>query len=306
MRILISGGAGFIGSHLCDYLLKKRNKVICLDNLLTGRKENIVHLLKNKNFKFIKQDVSEKFSLSGRVDAICHLASAASPKDYLKFPVETLKAGSIGTLNLLRLAKKKKAVFLLASTSEVYGDPKISPQREDYWGNVNSIGPRAVYDEAKRFSEALVMAFYRKHSLEIRIARIFNTYGPRMKKDDGRVIPAFIDQALKNKPLTVFGKGNQTRSFCYVSDLIEGLYKLLRAKETGPINLGNSFEMKIIDLAKLIIKLTRSKSSLTYQVLPIDDPKCRRPDIKKAKKLLSWQPEINLEQGLQKTITWFK
>ncbi len=220
--------------------------------------------------------------------------------------METLKAGSIGTFNLLKLAKKKKAIFLLASTSEVYGDPKISPQREDYWGNVNSIGPRSCYDEAKRFSEALVMAFYRKYNLKTRIARIFNTHGPRMKKDDGRVIPAFIDQALKNKPLTVFGKGNQTRSFCYVSDLIEGMYKLLRSKEIQPVNLGNPFEMKIIDLAKLIIKLTKSKSFLAYQPLPVDDPKCRCPDIKKAKKLLNWQPKIGLEDGLQKTIAWFK
>jgi len=306
MKVLISGGAGFIGSHLCDYLLKKGDKVICFDNLLTGRKENIAHLLKNKNFKFIKQDITEKFSLSGRVDAICHLASAASPKDYLKFPVETLKAGSIGTLNLLELARKKKAVFLLASTSEVYGDPKISPQREDYRGNVNSIGPRSSYDEAKRFSEALVMAFHRKCGLKIRIARIFNTYGPRMKKDDGRVIPAFIDQALKNKPLTVFGKGNQTRSFCYISDLIEGIYKLLRSKEAKPVNLGNPFEMKIIDLAKLIIKLTKSKSSLTYQPLPIDDPKCRCPDIEKARRILNWQPKIDLEDGLKRTICFCK
>ncbi len=314
MRVLISGGAGFIGSHLCDYLLKKGDKVICLDNLLTGKKENINHLLKDKNFKFINQDITEDFSFPGKIDAICHLASAASPKDYLKFPIETLKAGSAGTLNLLELSRKKKAIFLLASTSEVYGDPKISPQKEDYRGNVNCIGPRSCYDEAKRFAEALTIAYHRKHSLEVRIARIFNTYGPRMKKDDGRVIPTFICQSLKNEPLTVFGKGNQTRSFCYISDLIEGLYTLLitpdlirgRARINEPVNLGNPSELKIIGLAKKVIALSKSKSSLTYKPLPVDDPRRRCPDIKRAKELLGWQPKVNLEEGLKRTITWFK
>ncbi|MCK4244470.1 MAG: GDP-mannose 4,6-dehydratase, partial [Candidatus Omnitrophica bacterium] len=259
-----------------------------------------------KNFSFARTDITQRFSLPGRVDAICHLASAASPKDYLKFPLETLKAGSAGTLNLLELARKKRAIFLLASTSEVYGDPKVSPQRENYWGNVNCIGPRSCYDEAKRFSEALTIAYHRKYSLEVRIARIFNTFGPRMKGNDGRAIPTFIGQSLKNEDLTVFGKGDQTRSFCYISDLIEGIYRLLKSKEPRPINLGNPSEMKIVDLAKKVIALSKSKSSLVYKPLPVDDPKRRCPDIKRAKELLGWQPKVNLEEGLKRTIAWFR
>ena len=303
---LITGGAGFLGSHLCDRFLKEGYKVICMDNLITGRLANISHLEADPNFKFIKHNVSEHIDLTGDVDIILHFASPASPIDYLMYPIPTLKVGSLGTHNALGVAKAKKARFLLASTSEVYGDPKVNPQPESYYGNVNCIGPRGVYDEAKRFAEAITMAYHKAHGLDTRIVRIFNTYGPRMRKKDGRVIPNFITQALNNEPITVYGKGNQTRSLCFVSDLIEGIFRLSQSDEHYPVNIGNPHELKIIDLAKLIIKFTNSKSKIIYNPLPADDPKLRQPDITKAKKLLNWLPEVDLEKGLKETIEWFK
>ncbi|MFC1546805.1 UDP-glucuronic acid decarboxylase family protein [bacterium] len=305
MRILVTGGAGFIGSHLCDYLLDKGHTVICADNFITGNRKNIKHNLKNKSFKFIKQDVIKPFTVSGKLDAVMHFASPASPVDYLEKPLETLQAGSIAAHNLLDLAKKKKAVFFLASTSEVYGDPKEHPQSETYWGNVNPIGPRSVYDEAKRYAEAVTMAYHRYYKLNTKIVRIFNTYGERMKADDGRAIPNFICQALRGKPFTVFGSGSQTRSFCYVKDLVRGIYKLLLSKEVKPVNLGNPIEMSLKELALYIKKLTKSKSKIIYKSLPIDDPKVRRPNISKAKKILEWRPSVNIEEGLNRTINWF-
>jgi len=305
MRILITGGAGFLGSHLCDYLLNKGHEVICMDNLITGRIENISHIHSEK-FKFYKYDVTEFIYVEGKIDFILHFASPASPIDYIKYPIQTLKVGALGTHKTLGLAKYKKASYLLASTSEVYGDPLISPQSEDYWGNVNPTGPRGVYDEAKRFAEALVMAYHSIHYLDTRIARIFNTYGERMQLHDGRVVPTFISQALKNEPLTVFGDGRQTRSFCYVSDLMEGIYKLMGSNCHEPVNLGNPDEMTILEFAEKIIKITNSKSKIVYEVLPQDDPKQRRPDITKAKELLGWQPQISFEEGITKTINWFK
>lgn len=306
MRIVITGGAGFIGSHLCDYFIKKNHYVICLDNLITGNLKNIEHLFGNERFLFIKHDVTNFIYVPGKVDAVLHFASPASPEDYLKYPIQTLKVGALGTHKALGLAKEKKAIFMLASTSEVYGDPLVSPQNELYWGNVNPIGPRGVYDEAKRFAEAMTMAYYRYHKLPIRIVRIFNTYGPRMRLNDGRVVPTFIYQALKNKPITVYGDGSQTRSFCYVSDLVEGIYKLLFKNIPEPVNLGNPTETKIIDFAYLIKKLTKSKSKIVFRPLPQDDPKQRRPDITKAKKVLNWQPKVSLEKGLNLTIEYFK
>ncbi|MCP3682743.1 MAG: SDR family oxidoreductase [bacterium] len=306
MRVLITGGAGFIGSHLCEFLLKKDMKVVCMDNFVTGKMENVAHLQDNPDFEFIKHDVSNFIELDGDLDFIMHLASPASPIDYLNLPIQTLKVGSLGTHNALGLALKKKARFFLASTSEVYGDPLVHPQPEDYWGNVNPIGPRGVYDEAKRFSEAITMAYHRVHKVDTRIVRIFNTYGPRMRKNDGRVIPAFIDQALNNKPLTVFGEGQQTRSFCYVSDLIEGFYKLLTSKVTVPVNIGNPNEKTIWEMAEKIIAMTESKSTITKNPLPVDDPKTRKPNIKRAKSLLKWEPKVDLDEGLSKTIEWFK
>ncbi|MBN1405946.1 MAG: SDR family oxidoreductase [Candidatus Omnitrophica bacterium] len=305
LKVLITGGAGFIGSHLCDFLIKKGNYVICMDNLITGKKDNIKHLLKNKHFKFIKHDVAEHIRLKEKVNYVLHFASPASPIDYLKYPIKTLKVGSLGTHNALGVAKKCKAKFLLASTSEVYGDPLVNPQPESYWGNVNCTGPRGVYDEAKRFAEAITLAYHRTHGINTKIVRIFNTYGPRMRKHDGRVIPAFIDQALNNKPITVYGDGLQTRSFCYVSDMINGIYKLMNSRFNDPVNIGNPNEMTVLELAKRIIKLTRSKSKVIYKPLPADDPKVRKPDIAKAKVELKWQPEINLQTGLTKTIGWF-
>jgi len=304
--VLITGGAGFIGSHLADLFIAKGYKVICMDNLITGSLDNIKHLRKDKNFAFIKHNVSEHIDLKGRVDYILHFASPASPIDYLKYPIQTLKVGSLGTHNALGLAKAKKAVILLASTSEVYGDPLVNPQPETYWGNVNPIGPRGVYDEAKRFAEAITMAYHRVHKVDTRIVRIFNTYGERMRANDGRAIPNFIGQALKNKPITVYGDGSQTRSFCYVSDLVDGLYKLLMSKESNPVNIGNPNEMSLLKLAKSIIKLTGSRSKIIYKVLPVDDPKVRRPNIAKAKKVLGWRPKVGLERGLLKTIAYFK
>ena len=303
---VVTGGAGFLGSHLCDRLILEGMKVICLDNLLTGRIKNIEHLFSNENFKFIKLDVTNYIHISSKVDYILHFASPASPIDYLKFPIQTLKVGSLGTHKTLGLAKEKQATFLLASTSEVYGDPLIHPQSEDYWGNVNPVGPRGVYDEAKRFAEALTMAYHTYHKLETRIARIFNTYGTRMRLDDGRALPAFISQALKNEDITVFGDGTQTRSFCYVDDLMEGIFRLLLSKENQPVNLGNPNEISIEGFAKEIIQLTNSKSKIVYKELPIDDPKVRQPDISKAKSILGWQPKFNRFDGLRLAIEYFK
>ena len=306
MRILVTGGAGFIGSHLCEYLIDKGHNVICVDNLLTGKMENIEHLLGNEKFAFIKLDVTNYIHIPGKLDAVMHFASPASPIDYQKYPIPTLKVGALGTHKALGLAKEKKAIFMIASTSEVYGDPLVNPQPESYWGNVNPIGPRGVYDEAKRFAEAMTMAYHRYHKLQVRIVRIFNTYGPRMRKDDGRAVPTFITQALKNKPITMFGNGKQTRSFCYISDMVEGLYRLLLSNKNEPVNIGNPREITLNELAKIIIKITNSKSKVVHRPLPVDDPKVRRPDITRAKKFLHWTPKVSLEDGLTKTISWFK
>lgn len=303
---VVTGGAGFIGSHLCERLLYEGFKVICLDNLITGNLENISRLLKDKNFEFVKHDVTKYIQIKGKVSYVLHFASPASPCDYLKLPIQTLKVGSLGTHNSLGLAKLKRAKFLLASTSEVYGDPLVHPQSENYWGNVNPIGVRGVYDEAKRFAEALTMAYHRIHKIDTKIARIFNTYGERMRIDDGRVIPNFIMQALNNQPLTVYGNGMQTRSFCYITDMIEGVLKLMKAKINEPVNLGNPKEFKILELAYLVIKLTQSKSQIVFKPLPKDDPAKRRPDITKAREILKWNPEVDLEEGLLRTIEWFK
>lgn len=305
-RILITGGAGFIGSHLCGLLLRKGYRVICMDNLITGKLENISYLRKDKNFKFVKHNVTQYIDIPGDLHCVLHFASPASPIDYLKYPIQTLKVGSLGTHNALGVAKAKKARFLLASTSEVYGDPLINPQPESYWGNVNPIGPRGVYDEAKRFAEAITMAYHRVHKIDTKIVRIFNTYGERMRKEDGRAIPNFISQALSNKPITVYGNGSQTRSFCYVSDLIDGIYKLMLSEAHDPINIGNPNEMTLLKLAKTIIRLTGSGSKIVFKELPVDDPKVRRPNISKAKKILKWQPRVVLETGLIKTINYFK
>ncbi len=306
MRIVITGGAGFIGSHLCDYFISKGHHVVCVDNLITGNIKNIEHLFGNEKFLFIKHDVTNYIHIPGKVDAVLHFASPASPADYLKYPIQTLKVGALGTHKALGLAKEKNAIFMLASTSEVYGDPEVSPQSETYHGSVNPVGPRGVYDEAKRFAEAMTMAYHRYHKVSVRIVRIFNTYGPRMRLNDGRVVPNFIYQALTNKPLTVYGDGEQTRSFCYISDLVEGIYKLLLKNLPEPINLGNPEEMKIIDFARLIKKITKSKSKIVFKPLPQDDPRQRKPDITKAKELLQWTPKVSLEDGLKETIKYFK
>ena len=303
---VVTGGAGFLGSHLCDKLIDEGIKVICIDNLLTGRIENIQHLLTNENFQYINLDVTNYIQISSEVDYVLHFASPASPIDYLKYPIQTLKVGSLGTHKALGLAKEKGATFLLASTSEVYGDPLIHPQSEEYWGNVNPVGPRGVYDEAKRFAEALTMAYHNFHNLDTRIVRIFNTYGSRMRLDDGRALPAFISQALKNEDITVFGDGSQTRSFCYVDDLVDGIFKLLLSNETLPVNIGNPNEITIEDFAKEVICLTNSKSKIVYKELPIDDPKVRQPDISKAKLTLGWEPKVNREEGLRITLEYFK
>jgi len=304
--VIVTGGAGFLGSHLCDKFINEGMKVFCVDNLLTGNIKNIEHLFKLKEFVFVNHDVTNFIHVPGKIDYILHFASPASPIDYLKLPIQTLKVGSLGTHKALGLAKEKNATFLLASTSEVYGDPKINPQVEEYWGNVNPIGPRGVYDEAKRFAEALTMAYHRYHNVDTRIVRIFNTYGSRMRLDDGRALPAFISQALNNKDLTVFGDGSQTRSFCYVDDLVNGIFLLLMSNEHNPINIGNPSEITIKEFAEEVIKLTNSKSRIDYLDLPIDDPKVRRPDISKAKKLLGWEPKIKREDGLLRTIDYFK
>ena len=303
---VVTGGAGFLGSHLCDKLISEDVSVICLDNLLTGRMENIEHLISNPDFQFIKLDVTNYIFVPGHVDFVLHFASPASPIDYLKYPIQTLKVGSLGTHKALGLAKEKNATFLLASTSEVYGDPLIHPQSEEYWGNVNPVGPRGVYDEAKRFAEALTMAYHRYHGLSTRIVRIFNTYGTRMRLDDGRALPAFISQALNGEELTVFGDGSQTRSFCYVSDLVEGIYKLLLSNESMPVNIGNPNEITIEEFAKEVIRLTNSKSKIIYQDLPVDDPKVRQPDITRAKEILGWSPKVSREEGLKLTLEYFR
>jgi len=306
MRALITGGAGFLGSYLCDRLLAEGAEVICMDNLLTGSMDNIAHLSGHPRFHFIHYDVTNYIFVAGHLDYILHFASPASPIDYLQLPIQTLKVGALGTHKVLGLAKEKKACFLLASTSEVYGDPLNHPQSEDYWGNVNCIGPRGVYDEAKRFAEAMTMAYHRYHGVETRIARIFNTYGPRMRLNDGRVVPTFILQALRGAELTVFGDGSQTRSFCYVDDLVEGVLKLLFSREIDPVNLGNPDEFSIIDFAQTILEMTGSLSKIAYRPLPVDDPQVRQPDIAKAKKLLGWSPRVSLKEGLEKTIPYFR
>ena len=305
-KVLITGGAGFLGSHLCDRFLKEGCQVIAMDNLLTGNIENIDHLLKEKDFEFHHHDVSKFVHVSGNLHYILHFASPASPIDYLKMPIQTMKVGSLGTLNCLGLAKDKGARMLIASTSEVYGDPLVHPQTEEYWGNVNPVGPRGVYDEAKRFQEALTMAYHTFHGLETRIVRIFNTFGPRMRLDDGRVLPAFISQALRGEDLTAFGDGSQTRSFTYVDDLVEGIYRLLMSDYPHPVNLGNPQEITINEFAEEIIKLTGSKSKVIYQPLPKDDPKQRKPDISLAKKILNWEPKYTRAEGLKPTLEYFK
>ena len=331
MRIVITGGAGFLGSHLCDSLIQAGHTVICMDNLLTGRMENIAHLLGNERFTFLKYNVCDYLHVDGPLDALMHFASPASPQDYLEFPIATLKVGALGTHKALGLARAKGARFLLASTSEVYGDPLVNPQPESYWGNVNPISPRGVYDEAKRFAEAITMAYHRYHGLDTRIVRIFNTFGPRMRANDGRVVSNFIVQALQNKPLSVFGKGQQTRSFCYVDDLVRGIVGLLliesdrtveqrkdkkymfsraesheEASIHDPVNIGNPRELTVIEIARLVLKLTGSSSEISFHPLPLDDPKVRRPDISRAKALLKWEPQVDLEDALARTITYFR
>lgn len=305
-RVLITGGAGFLGSHLCDRFIKEGYYVIAMDNLITGDLKNIEHLFKHPNFEFYHHDVSKFVFVSGQLDYILHFASPASPIDYLKIPIQTLKVGSLGTHNLLGLAKEKKARILVASTSEIYGDPLVHPQNEDYWGNVNPVGPRGVYDEAKRFQEAMTMAYHTFHGLETRIVRIFNTYGPRMRLNDGRALPAFIGQALRGEDLTVFGDGSQTRSFCYVDDLIEGIYRLLLSDYAQPVNIGNPDEISLKEFAEEVLKLTGSDVKIVYKPLPTDDPKQRRPDISKAKEVLGWQPKVDRSEGLKITYDYFK
>jgi dTDP-glucose 4,6-dehydratase len=302
----VTGGAGFLGSHLVDYLLGLGHKVVAVDNLVTGSVDNIAHLAGRGDFKFIEQDVTEYLFLDMRVDYVWHFASPASPVDYLELPIQTLKVGSLGTHKALGLAMHKSARFLLASTSEVYGDPLAHPQTETYWGNVNPIGLRGCYDESKRFAEALTMAYHREHGVETRIARIFNTYGPRMRLRDGRVVPAFISQALKNQPLTVFGRGEQTRSFCYCTDLIDGIYRLMQSGSSEPVNLGNPAELTVLEFARQIIAAAGSRSQIRYRPLPEDDPRRRRPDIARARRLLGWEPRVALGEGLVKTIAYFR
>ena len=305
-RTLITGGAGFLGSHLCDYLIEKGHEVICIDNLSTGNMENISHLLGNKRFSFIQYDVTNYLHVDGELHNILHFASPASPIDYLRMPIQTLKVGSLGTHKALGLALSKRARFLLASTSECYGDPLVHPQTEDYWGNVNPVGPRGVYDEAKRFAESMTMAYHRYHGVETRIVRIFNTYGPRMRLEDGRALPAFMGQGLRGEDLTVFGDGTQTRSFCYVDDLVEGICRLLSSGEVYPVNLGNPDEITLLELAHRILVVTGSKSRIVYRDLPEDDPKVRRPDIGKARRLLGWEPKVSLDEGLHRVLPYFR
>ena len=305
-RILITGGAGFLGSHLCERFLSEDYEVICMDNLITGDIRNIEHLFKERVFHFEQRDVTEYIHVVGKLDAILHFASPASPIDYLELPIQTLKVGSLGTHKVLGLARAKGARFLLASTSECYGDPLVHPQSEDYWGNVNPVGPRGVYDEAKRFAEAMTMAYHRTHGVQTRIIRIFNTYGPRMRLEDGRVLPSFMAQALRGEPLTVFGDGSQTRSFCFVDDLVEGIYRLLGSDEVFPTNIGNPSEMTILQFAQAVLEMTDSSSQIEYRELPEDDPKVRQPDISKARRILGWEPKVDLTEGLRRTLADFK
>jgi len=306
MRVLITGGAGFLGSHMTDRLIGEGHQVVAVDNLVTGDLANIANHRSNPDFEFIHHDVSNHLFVTGHLDWVLHFASPASPIDYLHLPIQTLKAGAMGTHNALGLAKAKGAKFLLTSTSEIYGDPLVHPQQEEYWGNVNPIGPRGVYDEAKRYAEALAMAYHREHKLDVRIVRIFNTYGPRNRIDDGRVVPTFINQALRGEPLTVFGNGAQTRSFQYVDDLIEGIRKLMGIAYNGPVNIGNPNEMSILDFARLILKLTQSRSPIEFRPLPQDDPKTRCPNISRAKEILDWEPIVSVEVGLSRTIDWYR
>ena len=304
--VLITGGAGFLGSHLCERFLSEGWEVICMDNLVTGSLSNVEHLFSDALFHFEKRDVTEYLHVTGELEAILHFASPASPVDYLELPIQTLKVGSLGTHKALGLARAKHSRFLLASTSECYGDPLVHPQSEDYWGNVNPVGPRGVYDEAKRFAEAMTMAYHRYHGLDTRIVRIFNTYGPRMRLDDGRVLPAFMSQALEGRPLTVFGDGSQTRSFCYVDDLLEGIWRLLASEESTPVNIGNPDEMTILEFAKRVLEITQAGSEIVFEPLPEDDPKIRQPDITKARELLGWEPRVDLTSGLRATLDHFR
>lgn len=307
MRLLITGGAGFIGSHLCDRFIADGHQVVCVDNFLTGCESNVAHLTGHPNFRLLRHDMTTPLELSGPLDHVLHFASPASPMDYLRYPIETLRVGSLGTLHALELAKRLGAAFLLASTSEVYGDPQVHPQPEAYWGHVNPVGPRSVYDEAKRFAEAVTMAYHRQHGLDTRIARVFNTYGPRMRLDDGRAVPSFIAQALRGEPLTVFGDGTQTRSFCYVDDLVEGICRLMHSDVHEPVNLGTADERSVLDVAQLILKqFDGTASRIEFRLLPQDDPKQRRPDLTRAATLLTWRPTVRLEDGLKKTIAWFQ
>ena len=306
-RTVITGGAGFVGSHLCERFLAEGHDVVCVDNLLTGHRRNIAHLLDDRHFSFVEHNVSETIAIDGAVDNVLHFASPASPADYLAHPIATLKVGSLGTHNALGLAKAKDARFLLASTSEVYGDPDVHPQREDYWGNVNPIGPRGCYDEAKRFAEAITMAYFRYHGVKTRIVRIFNTYGPRMRLNDGRVLPAFMGQVLRGEPMSVYGKGDQTRSFCYVTDLVDGIYRLLHADFNEPVNIGNPSEITVLELAKEIIAMVPgTRSTIAYEPLPQDDPRRRKPDITRAQTLLGWNPTIERADGLVRTLDYFR
>ncbi len=305
-RTLITGGAGFLGSHLCDRFLAEGHEVVCMDNLITGNPDNIAHLIGHEQFEFVKHDVSDFVYVAGPVDNVLHFASPASPIDYLKLPIQTLKVGSLGTHNTLGLAKAKGARYLIASTSEVYGDPQIHPQPETYWGHVNPVGSRGVYDEAKRFAEAMTMAYHRYHGVDTRILRIFNTYGPRMRLDDGRALPAFMGQALRGEPITVFGDGSQTRSFQYVDDLVEGIWRLLHSGETDPVNIGNPDEVSIKEFAEEVVALTGSPSTITYEPLPADDPKVRQPDISRAREVLGWEPRVDRADGLRRTLDYFR
>ena len=306
MRVLVTGGAGFIGSHLCEFFLAKGWEVVCMDDFVTGSHDNVAGVESRPGFTLVEHDVTEYIGLDGHLDWVLHFASPASPLDYLELPIQTLKVGALGTHNALGVAKAKNAKFLLASTSEVYGDPLVHPQREDYWGHVNPIGPRGVYDEAKRFGEAITMAYHRTHRIDTRIVRIFNTFGPRMRLKDGRAIPAFMGQALTGAPITVFGDGSQTRSFQYISDLIEGLWRLMQAPVNDPVNIGNPQEMTLLELAKRIIRLTGSRSEIVFRPLPVDDPKVRQPDIGRARALLGWEPRVETDEGLRLTVDWFR
>jgi len=308
MKTLVTGGAGFLGSHLCDLLISKGHEVICVDNLITGTNNNIAHIQESNpdDFNLINHDISKPLFIDEDIDYIFHMASPASPVDYLEFPIQTLKVGALGTYNMLGLAKEKGARMLIASTSEVYGDPLVNPQPEEYWGNVNTIGPRGVYDEAKRYAEAITMAYNRYHNIDTRIVRIFNTYGPRMRGNDGRVVPNFINQALKGKDITVHGDGSQTRSFCYVSDEVEGIYRLMMSDYCEPVNIGNPNEISVLEFAEIVIDIMGSKSNITYCDLPQDDPQVRRPDITRAREILGWEPKVDLWDGLEKTIEYFR